>query len=610
MLNRPSYVLMLGATTFRPSSSIPTDWPLLLRIAPVFARRVDGVDDTLKDVFCPLTLNLGPDIEYELISRVIYSGSQAAGAVGHYTTQTRIGNKAYIYNDLLRDGALAELGPLYLLEEFNPNVAYIIYLRRSRSAITTRSKGDIQIDCAKIPAMPAPITIDDDDNEVQSMLVEDDDEISGLILATLGDPGTPSKSPAIEFGDPSPANSDSTSSTTPCPIFCHGCGDISAGDSLPDQVQCEKCRFWSHIDCLPDSVDWDSTDVEFICARCKPRESPNLFDINEIVMLPFPGNKNWRDDGVPARFISRAERSAGTVREYKFRWLDCNDWPGRDDALPLLIPQTYQQSREFCEAVTGVVLKSSQCYEQYFSNRQESARDTEAEHWLISLRLSPTPGLESLMQPPMQELIRRRVRGIPIAERKRHVFSIGSALLQLLAIQHQLGEQLNLNGDTMRDLLDGAIIPCRLDGSEALEAMFLATDPLELKHKRGWDLNRFSSHLLRFNSDHTIYDPSLSPPTFKRICPSSDVPLDPIVFDVPPSAVRPDAPIPPASEQAKRSNDGGLSEEPAAKRGKQGSNSEDKNLADGGGRTSKRSRRPKASTQQTGSRRSTRLTRP
>ncbi|KAJ7479450.1 hypothetical protein B0H11DRAFT_1725650, partial [Mycena galericulata] len=114
--------------------SISTEWPLILRISPVFKR---DQGNTLKDLFCPLTLNLGPDVEYELISRVIYAGSTAAGAVGHYTTQTRIGNRAYIYNDLVREGALAELGPLYLLEEFDPNVVFVVYLRRSREAVST-----------------------------------------------------------------------------------------------------------------------------------------------------------------------------------------------------------------------------------------------------------------------------------------------------------------------------------------------------------------------------------------------------------------------------------------------------------------------------------------
>ncbi|KAJ7116195.1 hypothetical protein C8R43DRAFT_902422 [Mycena crocata] len=114
-------------------TSITTEWPLILRVMPI-CTTIEG-DIVLKDVYCPLTMHLGSEVEYELIARVIYSGPRNSGAVGHYTTQIRIGDRAYIYNDLLHDGLLTELGPVHLLEEYNPNVAYVVYLRRSRPAV-------------------------------------------------------------------------------------------------------------------------------------------------------------------------------------------------------------------------------------------------------------------------------------------------------------------------------------------------------------------------------------------------------------------------------------------------------------------------------------------
>jgi hypothetical protein len=39
------------------------------------------------------------------------------------------------------------------------------------------------------------------------------------------------------------------------------------------------------------------------------------------------------------------------------------------------------------------------------------------------------------------------------------------------------------------DLMDGSIVPCKIEGSKALAAIFLAIEPLELKHRKGWDLN-------------------------------------------------------------------------------------------------------------------------
>jgi hypothetical protein len=80
-------------------------------------------------------------VEYELVSRVLYhpTTSTSPTAVGHYTNQTRIGNRSYIFNDLDRDGALAELGPLHILEDINPMVISVIYLRRSRSNVSVFS---------------------------------------------------------------------------------------------------------------------------------------------------------------------------------------------------------------------------------------------------------------------------------------------------------------------------------------------------------------------------------------------------------------------------------------------------------------------------------------
>ncbi|KAJ7829280.1 hypothetical protein B0H14DRAFT_2594167 [Mycena olivaceomarginata] len=181
--------------------------------------------------------------------------------------------------------------------------------------------------------------------------------------------------------------------------------------------------------------------------------------MTNVPMLPHPGTKDWKVEAVLRK--QRYQRSAGTPREFKFSWFE-RDWFVQQDpeVLPPLIHRAYQNNR---------------CYMEYFSENKSSARDTDTTAWLSGLRLSPTPELESLMQPPMQELMNRSVLGISPVERRRRVLSIGAAWFQLLAIQHELNEELNLNGDTLLALLDG-----------------LTTDPLELKHRRRWDLDRFS----------------------------------------------------------------------------------------------------------------------
>ncbi|KAJ7451365.1 hypothetical protein FB451DRAFT_1525745 [Mycena latifolia] len=629
--------------------SISTDWPLILRVSPNFAR-VEGADETFRDVSCPLIMKVGPDVEYELISRVIYSGSMAAGAVGHYTTQLRIGNSTYMYNDLLRDGALAYLGPLHLLEEFHPQTTFVIYLRRSREERTTRTVNDLEADRAKIPAKAAPFPVGDSDNEAENQVGRPaaSDPISQMILDALEGPETPQRPPDFN-SDHSPAKRDND----------------------PYQVQCEKCRFWSHMRCLPEDIDWGDPEVTFICFRCEPRPVDALFKLGEIVMLPYPGASDWRDDDVlwyPARFSGRMERSAGTVREFKFKWLECVDWSDHEDPetlFPLLIPRTYQREREFCQDVANTVLKSRQigkihlpsylqpeqsapldhpliaifrgavsrlavviaafhiehpvvkCYTDYFSTRPSTARDTEASLWLTNLRLSPTPELEALIQPPMHVLLSHSRLGVPPLEWKRRVLVVGPVLLQLLAIQHELGEELNLNGDTLRELFDRAIVRCSNDGTTALQAMFLATERIELKDRKGWDTDRFSRHMLRFNTAHTVYDPSLRPPTWRRVKPSSIIPNHPVLFAIPTGAALlapaneiPKTVDPPPLRTGKRKGAANTVDEPRLKRIKRVPSDDleiPKTEKEEEGKSKKRAK-PKPTFQ--GPRRSTRLVKP
>ncbi|KAJ7262852.1 hypothetical protein C8J57DRAFT_1231465 [Mycena rebaudengoi] len=126
-------------------ASISTEWPLLLRVTPVWGQRGDSDQDlSLKDLYCPLVLNLGPDVEYEMISRVFYIGPTHDGAIGHYITETRVRDGAYLHNDQLRNGSLASIGPLYVLEQFNRHVSFVVYLRRSLSSTTSRNIREIQ----------------------------------------------------------------------------------------------------------------------------------------------------------------------------------------------------------------------------------------------------------------------------------------------------------------------------------------------------------------------------------------------------------------------------------------------------------------------------------
>ncbi|KAJ6470146.1 hypothetical protein DFH09DRAFT_1110966 [Mycena vulgaris] len=112
-------------------------------------------------------------------------------------------------------------------------------------------------------------------------------------------------------------------------------------------------------------------------------------------------------------------------------------------------------------------------------------------------------------------------------ERNARVLGVGSALLQLIAVQNELGEELDLNGDLLADLRNHAVIPCPSDGVKGLNVMF-SSIPLS-SSKSGILIKRILiKRMLRFNHARTIYDTNFRPPTFRRDEPSYSAPRDPI----------------------------------------------------------------------------------
>ncbi|KAJ7200970.1 hypothetical protein C8J57DRAFT_1486534 [Mycena rebaudengoi] len=554
-------------------ASISTEWPLLLRVTPVWGQRGDSDQDpSLKDLYCPLVLNLGPDVEYEMISRVFYIGPTHDGAIGHYITETRVRDGAYLHNDQLRNGSLASIGPLYVLEQFNRHVSFVVYLRRSLSSTTSRNIREIQQDFAKIvPASQEHISVDSDlESEVNEMILD------ALGTSTQNSRGrlsfspsptpegsrddfyTPEQSPQpttkADLGSAtvlrSPADTDST---TPCPLRCDGCGvEAEEGDDDPNEVQCEKCRLWSHTACLDKDVNWDDPDVRFVCTICEMNHEDPLglnqrdfsFKVGEIVMLPNPFAKDeWRADSVrwyPARFTRHYARRSGTRMEYKFEFLSCNNFADQkrqedDFSTYLLVPTTYK-TREFCQEISAIQPEPSQLHSIFAAQASldEDARPGVTE-WRSGLHLDPTmPELRKLIRDAEDDLMAHpSLSSIEESQRKLRTHGVGYVLLQLLAIQVQLGEPLNLNGDTLKDLADGSIRPVPVEGVDALTAMFVWAGFQRRAAKENWTMVKYEESAKKFYADHSIFDPDLRPPTFERIRASENKPSQTISVDEP-----------------------------------------------------------------------------
>lgn len=160
-------------------------------------------------------------------------------------------------------------------------------------------------------------------------------------------------------------------------------------------------------------------------------------------------------------------------------------------------------------------------YNSFFEDRPADARDTGVEEWLgFGFGLEePVRELTALMEHPLEKLQDFRLVSVPGPERRRRVIGVGRAMLQLLALQHELQEPLNLNGDIFEDLIQEAITPREMESSEALRAMFIATNPKQLDHKKYWDMEALGESLMNFRNDHTIFDSTFRPPTYFRIGP-------------------------------------------------------------------------------------------
>jgi hypothetical protein len=154
-------------------------------------------------------------------------------------------------------------------------------------------------------------------------------------------------------------------------------------------------------------------------------------------------------------------------------------------------------------------------FKEYIKSVKATERRRGVSDWMRTFGLAPTPEMEVVLSSPLTSLLDYGLLSdIPESERQERVLGVGAVLLQLLAVQNELREPLNLNGDILDDLITERVVSCLSDGPRALAVMFGAI-PL-----RKGTTGEVTAQMLRFNKAHTIYDPEFRPPTFRREDPS------------------------------------------------------------------------------------------
>ncbi|KAJ7307927.1 hypothetical protein DFH08DRAFT_824012 [Mycena albidolilacea] len=165
-------------------------------------------------------------------------------------------------------------------------------------------------------------------------------------------------------------------------------------------------------------------------------------------------------------------------------------------------------------------------FNEYFSGQKKHLHSREASHWMDTLGLALTPELEAVLTDPLIRLIDHpALLRLTEEECQRRVMGVGSVLLQILAVQHELGEPLNLNGDLIEDLKDESVVACLADGDEALNAIFSIIST-------STRLDAFVQQMLAFKRDHTMFNEELRPPLFRRDRPSYFPPTKPIPVQI------------------------------------------------------------------------------
>ncbi|KAJ7471213.1 hypothetical protein B0H11DRAFT_1919781 [Mycena galericulata] len=169
-------------------------------------------------------------------------------------------------------------------------------------------------------------------------------------------------------------------------------------------------------------------------------------------------------------------------------------------------------------------------YKSFFTD-SPTAEDNRVDTWLIEPLWNPVEELTALMVRPLERLQDFRLVEVPGLERRRRVLTVGRVMLQLLALQYELEEPLNLNGDTFDDLVERAIEPVHLESNKALRAMIVATKPKQLRHKKHWDKEAFADFIRDFYANHTVFDSTFRPKTYMCYIPQ-ETRRPPIEFDI------------------------------------------------------------------------------
>ncbi|KAJ7880847.1 hypothetical protein B0H13DRAFT_2541254 [Mycena leptocephala] len=217
----------------------------------------------------------------------------------------------------------------------------------------------------------------------------------------------------------------------------------------------------------------------------------------------------WLPAGVlwyPAQCIECHKDRECKKDEYEFQWLECKDGTTYNSAtsdLPVLMQRT------FCQEIDGIHLTDKQIgkvrmlhyldpgferhenpglaaifdaavhpivtilakfhnshpvienFKTYFKGKKKNDRSRHADQCMDNYGLVSNPELEAILEPALGQIM-----NYPDLTHLQDHERVNADL-------QRFDEPLNLNGDSLGDLLDGQVVYCPNDGDAGIEAMFL-----------------------------------------------------------------------------------------------------------------------------------------
>jgi hypothetical protein len=164
---------------------------------------------------------------------------------------------------------------------------------------------------------------------------------------------------------------------------------------------------------------------------------------------------------------------------------------------------------------------SNPVLQHFVAHFKETPWNVEASlSWMKRCSFLPSPALEQMLVAPLAALSAHDLMRLD-SEGSQKVFGPGCVLLQLLAIQHSLGEPWNLNGNTFVHIQSGCLVPSPPPCLQGRNAMWESINPLVRAFESKITTSQLVDWAEQFKAAHTAYD-SMSSLVFYRRAMHSD----------------------------------------------------------------------------------------